>query len=74
MVEGAQVDYDTALRIESRALASVMTTPVARNMVNTFFFDLNAVKSGQSRPNDVPRFTPQRVGILGAGMMGAGIA
>lgn len=74
MVEGAQVDYDTALRIESRALARVMTTPVARNMVNTFFFDLNAVKSGQSRPREVPRFAPRRVGILGAGMMGAGIA
>ncbi|HNI85779.1 MAG TPA: 3-hydroxyacyl-CoA dehydrogenase family protein, partial [Ottowia sp.] len=74
MVEGAQVDYDTASRIESRYLASLMTGPVARNMINTFFFNLNAIKSGQSRPQVATRFKPQKVGILGAGMMGAGIA
>jgi len=43
-------------------------------MINTFFFNLNAIKSGQSRPKDVPRYKPEKVGILGAGMMGAGIA
>ncbi len=74
MVEGAQVEYDTATRIESRYLASLMASPVAKNMINTFFFNLNAIKSGQSRPKDVPRFKPQKVGVLGAGMMGAGIA
>ena len=74
MVEGAQVDYDTATRIESRYLASLMVGPVARNMINTFFFNLNAIKSGQSRPKNWPRYKPQKVGILGAGMMGAGIA
>jgi 3-hydroxyacyl-CoA dehydrogenase/enoyl-CoA hydratase/3-hydroxybutyryl-CoA epimerase len=74
MVEGAQVDFDTALRIESRYLAKLIVSPVAKNMINTFFFDMNAIKSGQSRPKDVPRYKPARVGILGAGMMGAGIA
>ncbi|ROZ78340.1 3-hydroxyacyl-CoA dehydrogenase NAD-binding domain-containing protein [Ramlibacter sp. WS9] len=74
MVEGAQVDFDTALRIESRYLAKLITSPVAKNMINTFFFNMNAIKSGQSRPKDVPRYKPQKVGILGAGMMGAGIA
>ncbi|MDH4427540.1 MAG: 3-hydroxyacyl-CoA dehydrogenase NAD-binding domain-containing protein [Acidovorax sp.] len=74
MVEGAMVDYDTALRIESRYLARLMTGPVARNMINTFFFDMNAIKSGKSRPGTTPRYKPQKVGILGAGMMGAGIA
>ena len=74
MVEGALVDFDTALRIESRYLAKVMVGPVAKNMINTFFFNMNAVKSGQSRPRDVPKFKPKKVGILGAGMMGAGIA
>lgn len=74
MVEGAQVDFDTALRIESRYLAKVMVGPVAKNMINTFFFNMNAVKSGASRPADVPRFQPKKVGVLGAGMMGAGIA
>ncbi len=74
MVEGAQVDFDTALRIESRYLARLAVDPVAKNMVNTFFFNMNAIKSGQSRPKDVPRFKPTKVGVLGAGMMGAGIA
>ena len=43
-------------------------------MINTFFFNMNAIKSGQSRPKNVPRYKPARVGVLGAGMMGAGIA
>lgn len=74
MVEGAQVDFDTALRIESRYLARLIVSPVAKNMINTFFFNMNAVRSGLSRPKDVPRYKPSKVGILGAGMMGAGIA
>ncbi|MEZ0308909.1 MAG: 3-hydroxyacyl-CoA dehydrogenase NAD-binding domain-containing protein [Ramlibacter sp.] len=74
MVEGAQVDFETALRIESRYLAKLIVSPVAKNMINTFFFNMNAIKSGQSRPKDVPRYKPQKVGLLGAGMMGAGIA
>ena len=82
MAEGVLVDFDTALRIESRYLAQLITSPVAKNMINTFFFNMNAIKSGQSRPKllqngapvDAPRYKPQKVGILGAGMMGAGIA
>ncbi len=80
MVEGAQVDFDTAMRIESRYLASLMIGPVAKNMINTFFFNLNAIKSGQSRPGPstgsgrTEKYKPQKVGVLGAGMMGAGIA
>jgi 3-hydroxyacyl-CoA dehydrogenase/enoyl-CoA hydratase/3-hydroxybutyryl-CoA epimerase len=74
MVEGAQVDFDTALRIESRHLAKLIVSPVAKNMINTFFFNLNAIKGGQSRPKVEGKFKPQKVGILGAGMMGGGIA
>lgn len=74
MVEGAQVDFDTALRIESRYLARLIVSPVAKNMINTFFFNMNAIKAGQSRPRWEGRFQPRKVGILGAGMMGAGIA
>jgi 3-hydroxyacyl-CoA dehydrogenase/enoyl-CoA hydratase/3-hydroxybutyryl-CoA epimerase len=74
MVEGALVDYDTALRIESRYLAQLIVSPVARNMITAFFFHMNAIKGGGSRPADVPKFKPKKVGILGAGMMGAGIA
>jgi 3-hydroxyacyl-CoA dehydrogenase/enoyl-CoA hydratase/3-hydroxybutyryl-CoA epimerase len=74
MVEGAQVDFDTALRIESRHLARLMTSEVTKNMISAFFFDANAIKAGKSRPAGPPRWRPARVGILGAGMMGAGIA
>ncbi len=74
MAEGALVDMDTALRIESRYLARLMTGSNAKAMINTFFFNLNAIKSGQSRPQGIARFKPQKVGIVGAGMMGAGIA
>ena len=74
MVEGALVDYDTATRIESRKLAKVMVGQTAKNMIQAFFFDLNAIRSGQGRPKGVAAWRPTRVGILGAGMMGAGIA
>ena len=74
MVEGAMVDYDTATRIESRKLAKTMTSQTTKNMVTAFFFNMNAIKSGKSRPKDVPRWKPAKVGVLGAGMMGAGIA
>jgi 3-hydroxyacyl-CoA dehydrogenase/enoyl-CoA hydratase/3-hydroxybutyryl-CoA epimerase len=74
MVEGAQVDFDTALRIETRYLARLIVSPVAKNMINTFFFNMNAIKSGQSRPKWEGKYKPAKVGILGAGMMGGGIA
>jgi len=74
MVEGAQVDFDTALRVESRHLARLVPNEVTHNMISAFFFDANAVRSGKSRPAGFARWQPRRVGILGAGMMGAGIA
>ena len=74
MVEGAQVDYDTATRIESRKLAKVMVGQTTKNMITAFFFNLNAIKAGQSRPRGFAPWKPAKVGILGAGMMGAGIA
>ena len=74
MVEGAYVDFDTAMRIESRYLARIAMGQVAKNMITAFFFNLTAIKSGASRPKDVPKWKPAKVGILGAGMMGGGIA
>lgn len=73
MVEGAQVDLDTALRLESRALAGLANGPVARHLIQ-LFFDRSAARSGGSRPPGVPPWKASRVGVLGAGMMGAGIA
>ncbi len=74
MVEGALVDYDTATRIESRKLAKTMVGQTTKNMVQAFFFDMNAIRSGKSRPKGVPKWKPSKIGVLGAGMMGAGIA
>jgi len=73
-VEGTLTDFDSAMRNESRYLAKLMTGQVARNMITAFFFNLNAIKSGASRPKDVPKWKATTVGIVGAGMMGAGIA
>ena len=73
MVEGAYVDFDTALRIESRYLARLAVGPVAKNLIS-LFFNRTAIKAGASRPKDIPKWKATKVGILGAGMMGGGIA
>jgi 3-hydroxyacyl-CoA dehydrogenase/enoyl-CoA hydratase/3-hydroxybutyryl-CoA epimerase len=72
-VEGASVDFDTALRIETRYLAKLAVGPVAKNLI-TLFFNRTAIRGGASRPKDVPKWKATKVGILGAGMMGGGIA
>ncbi|MEX5741314.1 3-hydroxyacyl-CoA dehydrogenase NAD-binding domain-containing protein [Acinetobacter baumannii] len=73
-VEGAQVDVDTALRIESRYFTQLATGQISKNMIGTFWHGLNAIKSGASRPADIAKWQATKVGVLGAGMMGAGIA
>ncbi|MBN9747866.1 3-hydroxyacyl-CoA dehydrogenase [Amycolatopsis sp. A1MSW2902] len=73
-VEGAQVDFETACTIETRYFVSLVTSPVAKNMIQAFFFDLQEVQKGASRPQNVPARRVRKVGVLGAGMMGAGIA
>ncbi len=73
-IEAARLDFDTALRIESRGLAKLVVTPEAKNMINTFFFQMNQVNGGASRPKGVAATTVKKLGVLGAGMMGQGIA
>lgn len=73
-VEGSQVDIDNASLIESRYFVHLLTGPVAKNMIQAFFFDLQTINNGGSRPKDVPKKEIKKVGVLGAGMMGAGIA
>lgn len=73
-VEGAQVDFDTALRIESRYFIQLATGQVAKNMISAFFFQLQEIKKGASRPAGYKPWQPSKVGVLGAGMMGSGIA
>ncbi|BCY07649.1 3-hydroxyacyl-CoA dehydrogenase NAD-binding domain-containing protein [Actinoplanes sp. L3-i22] len=72
-VEGAQVDLETAFTIETRRLITLLTGRIAKNMIGAFFFDMRAVNGGAARPAaEVAPAT--KVAVLGAGMMGAGIA
>jgi 3-hydroxyacyl-CoA dehydrogenase/enoyl-CoA hydratase/3-hydroxybutyryl-CoA epimerase len=73
-VEGASVDLDTASRVESRYLTKLITGQNFKNMTQAFFFDLQAINAGKFRPEGVERFQATKVAVLGAGMMGAGIA
>ena len=72
--EGLQLDFDRALKVEMRYFTQCAMSQVAKNMIRTLFFTMNAANSGAARPKDVPANTLTKVGVLGAGMMGAGIA
>lgn len=71
--EGAQVPFDTALKIEARWFTNVLMNPSSGNMIRSLFINKEALEKGANRP-DVPDEKVKKVGILGAGMMGAGIA
>ena len=73
-VEGSQVDLDTALRIETRYLTDLVRGQVSKNMIQAFWFDLNSINSGGSRPAGYDKRPVTKVAVIGAGMMGAGIA
>ncbi|MGH6960053.1 MAG: 3-hydroxyacyl-CoA dehydrogenase NAD-binding domain-containing protein, partial [Dongiaceae bacterium] len=72
--EGGVVDFDTGSRIESRYFAHCVVSQVAKNMIGTLWFQLNAINKGKSRPEGLPKTAVKKLGVLGAGMMGAGIA
>src|SRR5574337_843938 len=72
--EGGLLDFDRASTVESRYFAACATSQVAKNMIGTLWFQLNAIRKGASRPAGVPRGQVNKLGILGAGMMGGGIA
>ncbi len=73
-VEGAGLDFDTASRIESRYLTKLIVNQGSKNMIQAFFFDLQAINAGKLRPQGIEPWKATKVGVLGAGMMGAGIA
>ena len=73
-VEGSQVDVDNALLIETQYFVSLATGQVSKNMIKAFFFDLQGIMKGSSRPEGFEKYTAKKIVILGAGMMGAGIA
>ena len=72
--EAARLDFDAALVVETRGLAYLAGTPEAKNMITTFFFQMTKLNSGASRPKDIEPQLTKKVGVLGAGMMGQGIA
>ncbi len=74
IAEGSILDFKTALRVESRYFTELLLGSTARNMTKAFWYDLNAVRTGKSRPKGIGKFRPRKIGIIGAGMMGSGIA
>ncbi|KPF82974.1 3-hydroxyacyl-CoA dehydrogenase [Brevundimonas sp. AAP58] len=72
--EGVQVPMDAALRIETRYFIKTLMTPQAQGMIRSLFLSKQELDKGAVRPKDVPQSDPKKVTVLGAGMMGAGIA
>ncbi|GAB4542377.1 MAG: 3-hydroxyacyl-CoA dehydrogenase NAD-binding domain-containing protein [Ruegeria sp.] len=72
--EGALVDFDTALKIEARWFTSVLMNPSSGAMIRSLFLNKEALEKGAVRPKGIPDQSVKKIGVLGAGMMGAGIA
>ncbi len=73
-VEGSQLDFDNAIEVEGRYFTDLVTGQVAKNMIQAFFFDMQRVNGDRDRPEGIETFAPERLVVLGAGMMGAAIA
>jgi len=74
LTEGSKVDFDTACRIESRYYTQLVRSQQCKNMIKAFWFDANFIKSGGNRPKGYGKFRPKKIGVIGAGHMGSGIA
>lgn len=72
--EGTQSTLDVGLRIEAKYFGTLLANPVARNLMRTLFINKGAADKLENRPQDVEARPVRKVGVLGAGMMGAGIA
>jgi 3-hydroxyacyl-CoA dehydrogenase/enoyl-CoA hydratase/3-hydroxybutyryl-CoA epimerase len=72
--EGALVNFDNALKIEARWFTNVLMNPSSSAMIRSLFINMQALQKGARRPADIPDQKVRRLGVLGAGMMGAGIA
>jgi 3-hydroxyacyl-CoA dehydrogenase/enoyl-CoA hydratase/3-hydroxybutyryl-CoA epimerase len=72
--EGTQVPIDTALKIESKYFSKLVTDPVSRNLIRTMFINKGLADKLNRRPAAVPKSQVKKLGVLGAGMMGAGVA
>jgi 3-hydroxyacyl-CoA dehydrogenase/enoyl-CoA hydratase/3-hydroxybutyryl-CoA epimerase len=74
VVDAARVDFDTAQKVEGRYFLSLLLDQTARNMMTAFFVQMEALNKAASRPPVAERFECKKLGIIGAGQMGAGIA
>jgi len=72
--EGSQVPMDAALRIESRYFCDLMLRPESANMVRSLFLSKQALEKGGARPEGQEKGEVNKVGVIGAGFMGAGVA
>ncbi|MFF0817203.1 enoyl-CoA hydratase-related protein [Rhodococcus sp. NPDC003318] len=73
-VEGSQVDFESAMDIEARGFVSLVTGQIAKNMMQASFFDPQTIRAGHSRPTGVATTPMAKVGIRGAGALGAALA
>ncbi len=74
VIDSVKVDFDTAQKIEGRYFLSLLLDQTSRNMMTAFFVQMEALNKGASRPDGFAKSTVKKLGILGAGQMGAGIA
>ena len=72
--EGLQLPFDSGLRVETRYFVSLLRDPVAKSMIRTLFFGLQEANKLARRPPGVAKQVYTKIGVLGAGLMGAGIA
>jgi 3-hydroxyacyl-CoA dehydrogenase/enoyl-CoA hydratase/3-hydroxybutyryl-CoA epimerase len=72
--EGLQVPFDTALKIEARYFTKIVRSPEAAAMIRTLFVSMQELNKGARRPQQVPAKKLKKIGIIGAGFMGAGVA
>ena len=72
--EGLQLPMDQALRVESRYFAKILRSPEAAAMIRSLFVSMQELNKGARRPADVPARPIKKIGVLGAGFMGAGVA
>ena len=72
--EGLQLPFDAAIEIEMKYFSELAQTPEAKSMIRTLFFNINACNKGASRPGEIPKSEIKKISVLGAGMMGAGVA
>ncbi len=74
LAEGTRVDFDTACKIQCRYAAELVLSKVTKNQLKAFWYDLSAIRKGENRPKGFGKFRPKKIGIIGAGMMGSGVA